>query len=76
MSKGSKPRPTDLEKFANNHDSIFGKKTKKATKKVKEDPTPEDPVPQWVKDCWKRDEALKAERKAERARRLKDDLKD
>ena len=32
MGKGSKQRPTDLQKFEDNYDKIFGKKKKKDDK--------------------------------------------
>ncbi len=32
MGKGSKQRPTDLQKFKDNYDKIFGKKKKKDDK--------------------------------------------
>ena len=65
MSKGSKPRPTDADKFADNHDAIFGKK-KKASKKVKKEPVAEEElVPQWVRDAWARQAVLDVKRKAE-----------
>ena len=36
MSKGSKQRPTDMKKYANNYDAIFGKDQKLKQKSMTE----------------------------------------
>tara|TARA_R110002126_G_scaffold105861_2_gene240396 strand:+ start:3459 stop:3686 length:228 start_codon:yes stop_codon:yes gene_type:complete len=66
MSKGSKPRPTDSDKFGDNHDNIFnkGKKKVKNWDKTKGYTTSgivgedEEPILPWA---WAKDALLRQE---------------
>ena len=59
MSKGSKKRPGDEEAYRNNYDAIFGKKGPEAEVEDDDEPVVQEVVPQWVRDCWERQEKAK-----------------
>ena len=58
MSKGSKPRPTDKDKFSSNYDKIFGKAKKRPIIRESDDDDTEHPWG-WVKDVLIRQDELK-----------------
>ena len=62
MSKGSKPRPTDKDKFSSNYDTIFGKAKKKRIPKESNDDESDLPWA-WAKDVLKRQEELQRKKK-------------